>query len=333
MALPQAIQAQEEAAEQLRKQVYEGQAIPPVENQPAPEPAVEPPVTSNVVELQPNATPAPVVVSPVEPAETLEYWKERFKTVQGKLDTEMPRLYQQLREQSQQISQLVAQQKAKEPPPAPAAPAEPHKLVTQKDVDDYGQDMIDAIRRVAREEAEQRSVAERAVQETKITAVETRVDEVSSQVAQSESAKFWGTVNQIIPDWTQVDANPAWISWLDTAPDFSEFTYRQLAGQAIQKGNAQKVAKLVETWKRETGQVTPAVPATPTPTAVQQELSRQVAPSTVKSPSAPVIEKLMSRQEYEALYDVRNPRRFGEKRANEMIAEADRALAEGRIQW
>lgn len=334
MALPQAVQTQIEDAERIQAQVYEGPATPPVEVQPAPQPPVEVvPVPSNVVELPPIATPAPVAVPPVEPTETLDYWKDRFKTVQGKLDTEMPRLYQQLREQSGQISQLIAELKAKESAPAPAAPVEQQKLVTQKDIDDYGQEMIEAMRRVAREEATPILAAERTAMDAKLSTVETRVGEVSTQVAQSEEAKFWGSVTQIVPDWTQVDANPAWISWLDTAPDFSEYTYRQLATQAIQKGNAQKVAKLVDTWKRDTGQVAPAVPATPTVTAVQQELSRQVAPSTVRAPSVPVAEKLMSRQEYETMYDVRNVMRFGHARATEMIAEADRAVAEGRVRW
>jgi hypothetical protein len=128
-----------------------------------------------------------------------------------------------------------------------------------------------------------------------------------------------------------VDQDPAWIAWLDTTPEFATNTYRELAMQAVQKGNAGKVAKLVGIWRKETGRAPasqPAVSARP-----QSELERQVAPSTVRSVSTPVAQRVLTRAEYEALYDVRNVQRYGEKKAAEMIAEADAAVAENRVRW
>ena len=42
---------------------------------------------------------------------------------------------------------------------------------------------------------------------------------------------------------------------------------------------------------------------------------------------------MLTRADYEAMYDVRNVQRYGEKEAARMIAEADAAVTEGRVQW
>jgi len=332
MALPQAIERQAAEAEKLQKQVYEGQASSTEVEQPASsdQPAATTEAPANVVALQQFAEPAKAA-PPQEPVEDVNYWKKRFETVQGKLNAEMPPLFQQLREQSEQIKALQAKLTEKETPSSP----KPESLVTQKDIDAFGEDLIDAMRRTAREEARKAYAAEREALERKFGAVETQVGQVAQQVDKTSANAFWGDVVRLVPDWPQVDQDPTWISWLDTTPEYAAATYRELAGQAISKGNAQKIAKLVDTWKKESGRQQPAPqPAQATPARPQQsELERQVAPSTVRSGSSPSAQKILTRADYEALYDVRNVQRYGEKEAARMIAEADLAVAENRVRW
>ena len=332
MALPKAIERQAEEAEQLRKAAYEGQADPTEVVQPASnEPPVdaEPPV-ADVVPITQDAEPVAEENPPAPPqsAEDAAYWKKRFETVQGKLDAEMPRLFQQLRDQGDTIKQLSAQLEAKSAPP----PTQEEQLVTQKDIDAFGEDLIDAMRRTAQEEARKAYAAERAALEKKFGAMESQVGEVTQRVEKNSADSFWGEVVKLVPDWTAVDQDPAWIAWLETSPEFATNSYREIAMGAIQRGNASKVAKLVETWKKEAGRAQPPLPSVPS-RQQQSELERQVAPSTVRSASTPAGQKILSRVEYEALYDVRNVQRYGEKRAAEMIAEADLAVAENRVRW
>lgn len=313
MALPRQIERDAAAAEDLQKAMYtEGQASDAEASQPAPvvnmPAAGEPP--ANVVEL-------PQVAEPAKPEDDVAYWRQRFNTVQGKLDAEMPRMFHQMRDQSEQIKKLTEQLEVRNTPQTP----DPDSLVNQKDVDAFGEDLMDAMRRTAQDEHRKAYVAERANLEERFGRVETQVGQVAVD-------SFWGEVSKLVPDWAQVDQNPAWIAWLDSSPEYSEDTYRTLASKAISKGNSQKVAKLVDTWRG-------AQPSQPTKPqrAQQSELERQVAPSTVRGNPAPVAGKVYSRQEYEALYDVRNPQRYGDKQANAMIAEADVAVAEGRVRW
>ena len=95
MALPQAVQAHVDEAEQLQRSLYES-AAPGQESQPGSEETVAP-AQSNVIELPQAAAPAPE--TPVAPAgnQDAEYWKQRFETLQGKYNAEVPRMQAQLR--------------------------------------------------------------------------------------------------------------------------------------------------------------------------------------------------------------------------------------------
>jgi len=325
MGMPQAIERQAAEAEELQGKLYGGQAPVTKVTQPAPE---DPPAESvESVEIVEQPQPP----EPAAPAagEDAAYWKKRFETVQGKLNAEQPKLYQTIQDKDETIRKLLAEAQT----PVTPAPAQPDALVTQSDIDAFGEDLIDAMRRTAQEEARKAYAAERTALEKRFGAVETRVGQVGQQVEQTAVDSFWGEVVKLVPDWLDVDATPAWVAWLDTTPEFADVTYRELATRAIQKGNASKVAKLVSTWKAETTQA-PAPAAAPTPPrTAASALERQVAPSSVRSNPSPAAQKLYTRAEYEALYDVRNVQRYGDKQAAAMIAEADLAVAENRVRW
>lgn len=356
MAVPKAVQAQVEAAEQLQAQLYPGQAQPPVEAesvtpapaqpQPAEEPS-QPPAepTTNVVELPRAAEPAapapaaPAPAQPEPPERDAAYWRQRFETVQGKLNTEMPSLYQQLRAKEQELEALRRQ-------PAPAQPAQPAapasipatgQLVTESDVEAFGGNLTDFVLRVARGVGEGLVSQALADLRKEFGTVQEQLGQVSSTVVKSELDRFWDSVIALIPDWKSVDADPAWIAFLDTAPEFSSHTYRQLAADAVQKRMPDKIASLVKAWRgAAVSQPAPAPQPSPAPQQPRPapELQRQVAPSTSRS-SAPVqpAARIWTQADYAEAYDVRNVARYGQQKANEMIAEADRAVAEGRVRW
>jgi hypothetical protein len=297
VALPAAIERQEAEAEAIRRAAYdvveEAPTSAPVVETPAPP---QPPVPQPAPPAQPapaqwpqQAAPVQAVPQPPVGTEDAAYWKQRFDTLAGKFDAEVPRLHQQLREQHERMQELSAQLEQRTAPPAADSPA-----------------------------------------------MAQQVEQVQGYVAKSETDTFWKQVINLVPDWLAVDASPAWIQWLDTSPEYTEATYRQLAAQAIEKGRPEKVAKLVDEWRRATGQTT-AHPGNgaqpPAPVQSQPNLSSQVAPSTVKSGSAPVSRRVLTRTDYEAMYDVRNVQRYGQQEAARLIAEADAAVAEGRVQW
>lgn len=328
MALPAVVQKAAEEADALQQQLYSESTEPASAEPPVvAESPAEPP--SNVIEL-PQAEPAKPVETPKAKQDDAAYWKQRFDTVQGVLSVETSKLRSQLEEQNQQMQQLLAQLQEKQ------TTAEPEQsLVTDKDSEDFGADLVDMARRVTRDEIN-KSVSKLVQQEIarlreEFGAVQQQVGHVAERVGQSEADKFWSKVKTMVPDWDVVDADPSWIQWLDSTPEWAEDTYRELASKAISKGDAAKVAKLVDLWRGPMQAPAPAPTAAP---AVNPELQRQVQPSSSKASSSPMpAGKIWSKGDYEAAYDVRNVRRFGQAEADRLIAEADLAVAEGRVRW
>ncbi len=325
MALPAVVQQQIDQAEALQAELYpESPASEEVSAQPVSEET-----QSNVVQLPRTAEPSQPVETPkpVSQEEDPAYWRKRFETVQGKLNSEMPALYAQLKEQNQQIQHLSEQLNAREAEPSRKADTAEIDL---KDAEDYGSDLIDMVNRKAEAIVAKEIAKAMAELRKDVGSVREHVGQVSDQVAQTSAEKFWTGVMNLVPDWKAVDSDPAWIDWLDTTPEFAEDTYRTLAAKAIQRGDAQKIANLVARW-RGPNQTQQAPARSP---AVQSELQRQVTPSTQRSSTPPPQGgKVWSVEEYKAAMDVRNVQKFGQKEADRLEAEANQAVADGRVRW
>lgn len=315
--LPPAIQAQVAQAEALHAQVYtpaapEGntdEGAPPTT---APEPAEQ-----------------PTVVPAQQPPQD-EGYKARFDVLQGKYNAEVPRLHQANRELQQQLQQVAQQLAELNHRPEPEAKPEPQKkLVTDKDVETFGEDMLDVVRRTFHQEAQALLPQIIAQLRGEFQPAMAQVDQVAQRQALSEEERFWSAIRTAVPDWDTVDAAPQWIAFLDTTPPGSLKTYRELAGEAIGQFQVAPVVSLVELWKTQSGQVQAAQKQA----SRQQELQRQIAPTTTKASSAPAGEKVWTRADYEYAYD---PRRVRDTKADALLAlqaEADRAVAEGRVRW
>lgn len=313
MALPKQIQAQLDAAEALQAKLAEGQAQ--VVEAPTEQPA-EPAPQAQEPEVQ--AAPTVVETPPQEPAQDAAYWESRFKTVQGKLNTELPQLYQQLRERDTMLQQMQSRLESLEKQPEP----EPRTAVSDKDVEEFGGDLVEMVQRVARTENQQLFAAVMAEVRKELSQVKGKVQEV-------EAETFWDKVRKLVPDWETVDNDPRWAEFLNTAPEFSEDTYRAMAARAIQAGKADKIAKLVETWRGK-------APTTPDPAVVQanNELQRQVAPpknAGAASSVTPV--QFYTGADYQYWND---PRRIGDTEIATLThwqGEMEKALSENRIRW
>ena len=327
MGLPAAVQAQVDQAEALQAQLYPTGQATEESVQPAEE-VVEAEVPSNVIEMpkQPEPVQAETPKPVTENAEDAAYWKQRFSTLKGKFDAEVPQLYQQLKEQNSQLQQVMQQLQERE-----SKQETKPDVRDEKDVEEYGADLVDMVSRKAAAIAQAAIAQYDAHLRKEFGVVQDQVGQVAEKVGKSEADTFWGKVMSLVPDWDAVDQDPEWIEFLDTTPEFAEVTYRALAKTAIQKGDAQKVAKLVAIWRG------PQVAAPPAPTqrqTSQAELQRQVTPSTTKAgTTAPQGERIWSREEYEQAMDVRNGQRMGQKEADRLEADANRAVAEGRVRW
>ena len=312
VTLPPSIQRQIDAAEALQKQMMapvEQPADTSTEPTPAPEPqTVEP---EQVVTTQPAAPVAPEVD-----------WKHRYETLQGKYNAEVPRLNEQNRVLGERLNQLAAElQQLKARPVEP--PKAPEPVVSDKEKQEYGEDLIEVMQRVAAHSA--RQVAAEAAKV--VEPVKRELEQVQAHQRMTAEELFFARLKEQVPDYQQVDARDDWKLWLlqRAAPGVA-FTRQDALQAAYTNGDVGAMAELFNAFK---STLTPA-PAVPSP---QAELARQVAPARSKAASAPVGEKVWTMAEYESAFDVRKNRDKSADEVAQLQAEADRALAEGRIRF
>ena len=93
-----------------------------------------------------------------------ESFEQKYKTLQGMYNAEVPQLKannQNLTNRLNQMEQLITSMDAAKSAPPPAEPVKTPSLVTQADIDEYGES-IDVMRKVSKEEsaAAQNRIAE-----------------------------------------------------------------------------------------------------------------------------------------------------------------------------
>lgn len=271
MALPKQVEAQLKELEALEKQLSEGKNQPAPEAEPAPEPTE--PAEPKTQDPEPTE-PVETKPKPVEPESQEETWQQRYKTLKGMYDAEVPRLHAQMKELKAEMDTVrkAAETKA----PEPVAPKEQEKLVTDEDVQAFGADLIEVQRKVAREVAMEfrgdidALRAENAKLQEQLNQTGTKVTEAS----------FEQRLHRAVPDFEAVNADPKWIEWLNEIDPLLRAPRKVVAQEAFNKGDAEAVAHYVTLFR---GSAAPVAKANPK----AEELERQIQP-TRSAASAPV---------------------------------------------
>lgn len=213
-------------------------------------------------------------------------FEQRYRTLQGMYNADTGRLRsenQQLAGRLAQLEQLLASLSAT---PAPAQGQAVERLVSEKDVEEYG-DSIEVMRRVSREEvsAANRRIAEleqmlRQVQ----TNVIPRVEHVAQRQAATAEQSFWSELSSMVPAWRDINANQDFHKWLLETDPLTGLTRQTYLEDAQRNLDARRVAAFFTTWDGANGQ---SVAAQPNRSASGSQLERQVAPGRSRGGNAP----------------------------------------------
>jgi hypothetical protein len=322
--LPKAIQAQVDEAEQIEK-LLSGDAAPEVEN-------TEKPDDSKPEAEAPEHLEKPTEVEKVEVEdENSDTWKRRYEILEGKYKAEVPRFAQQIRELTTALNDLKGQVEAnKQVKTEVPETKKPETLVTPKDQDAFGEDLIDLARRVTREET---SVLNQKIDQltraiAAIASLPKQVGEIVEKQALTEDQQFWKDIGTAVPDWDIVDADPAWIAHLDTKAKYVNGTHRDLANIAIQARDVKAIVELVEDWKAQSGYKA----AKDDKLKNQKELESQITPNKANTAPPPKAEaKTYTWAEYDAAYSPTASRMKSPAEVLAIQAEMEKAFLEGRI--
>jgi hypothetical protein len=319
MALPKQVEAQLKELEQIEQQIADSQK----QGEPPPEPApAEPTPQPNPEPTEP--TPVETKPEPAEPVVAEETWQQKYKTLKGMYDAEVPRLHADLRELKSQVESL--RRAAETKPAEPAKPVTAEKLVTDADVEAFGQDLIEVQRKVAREVAAEfrgeldAVKAENAKLREQLTATGTQVSE----------ATFEQRLHRLVPDFDAVNVNPQWIAWLNEVDPLLRGPRLSIAQEAFNRGDAEGIAHYVQLFKASTA---PAAAAEQTDSKAE-EIARQIQPNRTSSNAQPAPQgRILRDADIQKMFiraaDLSSKGKLEE--ARKLEAEIDLAYKEGRV--
>jgi hypothetical protein len=287
---------------------------------------------------------APAASAPAGKAD--DDWKHRYSVLQGKYNSEVPRLQTQLNELSsanadlrRRLTELETRPPTGKAPPAAAGDLAP---ITDDEIRAFGPDLYDFIQRAAAQIASKEVSRQTAGVKSKIQQVEQAASQAATSVAQSAREKLFVALTDAVPNWEAQNTDPGFIAWLDQRDPFSGEVRGKLLNEAYGRNDPERVIAFFTRFQQENAAVTPSDgSAAPTPKAseAQRSLSDFVAPGTPKTGPAGAPneggKRVWSRSEISAHYAKRGAYSRQGKKIPDFLEkeerEMNRAIAEGRV--
>lgn len=326
---------------------------PPGSPPPAPAAAAPVPGNSSVV---PAGAPVPE-----------EAWEKRYKVLQGKYNAEIPRLQGDLRSRDSRIASLesevttlkglmssIAQRGASVAPvsAAPSAPAPAAgRLVKDEEVKSFGADLIDVMRRVAREEVNPH-LSQLAPVAQRVTQIEKQVKDVDSKVVLNDQEKFQTYLNTHVSNLNEMNTDEGFLTWLDQVDPYTGMKRQDLLDQAANALDGPRVVAFFTGYQNEHAVVAPPANSAPPPAsaapaaapapaaATPNPLDRFVAPGAARAGAAgtpnDAQKRVFTRAEIQDFEMRRNSFVRRNKKVPDNLVQLEReifaAASEGRIQ-
>lgn len=309
MNLPRAvIEAERKAEEALQRlqqarQPSQQQNDPPPGDQSVSDPAPMP---------SPSETPAPANQAPANtpPQEGDDKWEARFKTLSGKYNAEVPRLHAALKERDSKLNSLTEEVEALKV--RMATPQE--KLVSTEEVSEFGEPLVDLIRRAAREEVQ--------AKDGEVKELQRKLESLMGATNANVEVSFYDRLASQVPDWQTINDDPEFHTWLSEVDDLTGSQRQDILSQAEEKRDADRVARFFKAFKKVHQDRSAESSAS---------LESQVAPEATRTPDVPKGKKLWTRAEIAAFYAADRRGAYTEEQASAIDAEIQSAIREQRV--
>jgi len=332
MALPKQVQQQLDEVEELEKQLEaqgeETKAKPEVKKKKTSKKAKAKDTEVEVTDDEPIEEPVAVEATPANDSveEVSESFKQKYATLRGKYDAEVPRLHQQVKELTDQMNAIRHEAEAAKKAEA-EKPKEKVSYVTDADREEYGDDLIDFQRRVAKEASQE--YEDRFEQQAKV--IEQLQQQISNTGSQVGEVGFTQKLNALVPGFDQLDNDERWVAWLNEYDPMTRGPRRDQAQAAFNSGDAEAVAHYVGLFRESVEPVANGKSDRDT------ELEKQVTPSrsasTVTNKSSSKNSKVYSERElnnaWTKIRTLNTQSKYDD--AEKLEAELTAAYMEGRV--
>lgn len=287
---------------QVKKQVERANELAAKLVTPAEPPASEPVPATAAAQPTTAQPPAPVSESTPQPTPPVETFEQKYRVLQGKYNAEIPRLQAQNRDLAGKVTELQGQlttmqaliaslgdrrptADSQEPPPAPV------KLVKDDEIREFGADLIDVVRRAAKEavlpEIDQRIDQRVRPVAQKVEQTERAAAAAARKLDKSDEQAVYRLLTERVPNWAELNESDAFNDWLDLADPYTGQKRGKLMLEAFKAHDGPRVVAFFQGYLNEHAAVTP--PASTVPAAqgaTPARLEDMVVPGAPKAGAA-----------------------------------------------
>lgn len=212
--LPEAVRLQAERADAITKELADGQNADTSQETPTE-------ASSEHVEH----------TDPVDPAQPRDEWKDKYSTLQGKYNHEVPRLHADIRQMREQMQAMNQQLQSKQQEMETPAQAD----LNPDAFDEYGEEFKQMAQTVQSQKAE-------------IAKLHGAMGEVVQGQNQTKNERFWAEIERLVPDWRERNQNPNFLQWLGESNPGSRESRQTVLESAQHSFDASRVAELMNAW-------------------------------------------------------------------------------------
>lgn len=256
VVMPPHVKAAQERAATAFKSAYEPGAQPTGQVQPQPNGQGNVPPNGAAPAAAPAAPPAGQS-DPLDNADGSPNWENRFKALKGRYDADARRWNETQEQFEKRIKDAEerVQQATRQPLPGETFdPKNPPRLVTEAEVQEYGADLIDVVRRVAAETV-MPMIAPIA---TKVGQVEGQAQATAKETERQFLNRMHGFMDQNVPGWNDINRDEKFIAWSKEPDVYSGLNRQELLQRAWYAGDAKRVAAFFQGFLAEEAATDPA---------------------------------------------------------------------------
>lgn len=216
------------------------------------EPSAEEP-TGEVVETQP---------APEDP--NSDTFEQRWRTLQGKYNAEV-RKTAELAGRVSTLEGMLAQLQERaiqQPEPQQQEPQVPETLVSQEEIDDYGSDLIDVMKRAAKEAVKDELDGLRAENDS----LKAQIGGVGKKIELDDRTRLFARLDSELDGWRDTNVDPEFLGWLEQMDLYSGEPRKVLLNHAFENNDFDRVSTFFRGYLGEVAAVSRAAqPTEPQP--------------------------------------------------------------------
>ncbi len=247
--------------------------------------------------------------------ESVEKLQRRYSSLQGKYNAEVPRLHQQTKDLEARIQQLMDENQGLRG--EIARQEEAKSYLTERDSETYGEDMVDLVRRGAKEESA-KFAAQAASLKGQVDQLRQQMQMQAQLTAAQREEAFYSTLTAEAPYWETQNTDPGFLAWLEEADPIYGFQRNEALQRAFQAMDAHRVSAIFQEYHQAQRSSNP--------------LARQVSPTRSAGSAEPQGEtRTWSQSQIASFYEAWRRGQIKDDEAQQLEKEIADAVAQGRV--